>query len=96
MTLSEYITSEFGIVPDNVQLEQIREIVVKEYARIEIKKGYLPEPVKHRERYHAANRWGNIIETVIVNTGGFVGFEPNVSDFPQTTSDTIIIGNKDF
>lgn len=27
MTLSEYITSEFGIVPDEVQLEQIREIV---------------------------------------------------------------------
>ena len=27
MTLSEYITEEFGIVPDDVQLEQIREIV---------------------------------------------------------------------
>lgn len=27
MNLSEYITAEFGIVPDNVQLEQIREIV---------------------------------------------------------------------
>ena len=27
MTLSEYITEEFGIVPDEVQLEQIREIV---------------------------------------------------------------------
>jgi aspartate aminotransferase-like enzyme len=26
-TLSEYITAEFGIVPDEVQLEQIREIV---------------------------------------------------------------------
>lgn len=30
MTLQEYITSEFGIVPDEVQLEQIREIVSKE------------------------------------------------------------------
>jgi hypothetical protein len=29
-TLQEYITSEFGIVPDYVQLEQIREIVNKE------------------------------------------------------------------
>ena len=27
MTLSEYITAEFGIIPDDVQLEQIREIV---------------------------------------------------------------------
>lgn len=27
MTLQEYITAEFGIVPDEVQLEQIREIV---------------------------------------------------------------------
>ena len=27
MTLSEYITSEFGIVPDEVQLETIQELV---------------------------------------------------------------------
>jgi len=30
MTLSEYITAEFGIVPDEVQLVQIREIVKEE------------------------------------------------------------------
>jgi hypothetical protein len=29
-TLSEYIASEFGIVPDEVQLEQIRRLVNKE------------------------------------------------------------------
>jgi hypothetical protein len=51
MTLQEYITAEFGIVPDEVQLDQIRDIVVKEYARIEIKRGYLPEIIKDRERY---------------------------------------------
>ena len=28
MTLTEYITAEFGIVPDDVQLETIREIVI--------------------------------------------------------------------
>ena len=27
MTLTEYITTEFGIVPDDVQLETIRELV---------------------------------------------------------------------
>jgi hypothetical protein len=27
MTLQEYIITEFGIVPDDVQLEQIREII---------------------------------------------------------------------
>jgi len=30
MILQEYITAEFGIVPDEVQLEKIREIVKKE------------------------------------------------------------------
>lgn len=30
MTLSEYITSEFGIVPDEVQLEQIKRLVNEE------------------------------------------------------------------
>jgi len=37
MTLSEYITSEFGIVPDEVQLEQIREIVVGKLSQTEVK-----------------------------------------------------------
>jgi hypothetical protein len=86
-TLSEYITAEFGIIPDEVQLEQIREIVNKDWV--------INRPYKSK-RIYTANRWGNSIETVIVNTGGFIGFKPNVSDFPQTTSDAIIIGNKDF
>ena len=36
MTLSEYIKTEFGIVPDEVQLEQIREIVVGKLSQAEV------------------------------------------------------------
>lgn len=39
MTLSDYLTSEFGIVPDEVQLETIRDIVHKEFALKLIKQG---------------------------------------------------------
>jgi len=36
MTLQEYITAEFGIVPDEIQLEQIREIVVGRLSQAEV------------------------------------------------------------
>lgn len=50
MTLSEYITAEFGIMPDEVQLEQIREIVKdmdKLYIQSEIRKmnTFTPYPI---------------------------------------------------
>jgi hypothetical protein len=46
-TLQEYITSEFGIVPDYVQLEQIREISEQERIDkiIENMAGRVPEPL---------------------------------------------------
>lgn len=39
MTLSEYITAEFGLIPDEVQLEQIRRLVSGEMAQKIIKQG---------------------------------------------------------
>jgi len=47
MTLQEYITSEFGIVPDEVQLEKIRELSEEERIDriIENRTRKLPEPL---------------------------------------------------
>jgi len=51
MTLSEYIQTEFGIVPDEVQLEQIREIVRNEIIKsgLQIKPYTGPNPTMNNK-----------------------------------------------
>lgn len=47
MTLKEYITAEFGLIPDEVQLEQIRELAEEERLDriIEKRSKKFPEPL---------------------------------------------------